>query len=145
MVALASKHDASDTSPAPDAIPCCAPLRPSKRAAAHPPLPAGHATKEDGCRHGIPLAGYHRALIPAIPPPEAFEASRHRPLVVTQNPFAAKEVRGGCRVEAPGVWVLGVVLQCAEGPRGGVEGEVGIRWSGWIGLGCAPFCLILHF
>ncbi|GBF90633.1 hypothetical protein Rsub_03205 [Raphidocelis subcapitata] len=52
------------------------------------PLPGGE-------RHGISLAGFHPRLAPLIPPPEAFEASPHRPVVVTNSPFAGRQLVNG--------------------------------------------------
>lgn len=53
--------------------------------------------------HGLNLQGIHPVLVPSIPSPEDFKSSCHYPVVVTLNPFAGKQVRGGAapRADAP--------------------------------------------
>jgi hypothetical protein len=51
----------------------------------------GDLAPVEGSFHGINLAAFHPRLVPAIPPPAAFEASPHWPVVVVPSPFAAAQ------------------------------------------------------
>jgi len=52
------------------------------------------AGASDGLLHGrVRLAGLHPKLIPAIPAPQKFEESPHYPLILTNSPFVANQVR----------------------------------------------------
>jgi hypothetical protein len=131
--------------------------RPDRDTAAAAPQPAheqvaclemGHADKSAGTVHGgrIHLAGFHRALIPAIPPPEAFEASPHRPLVLTSNPFAAAQKVRGARRLAGGAQRAAAACICAPACPPADRKAVGGGWPA-VGrtraapvAGPAPFC-----